>query len=238
MSFDNPKDPKATPETSFANTLKPPEKQLKTVEGTTLPTLTVKAPKQQPLGFAQYNPETLAKKDEKVTPKSLQQVQKENDANDMANTAYHAADTDPQAAMLLAQKAAQLHPEQYKDYENTLGRYAAVKAGNMPQAEKYSDAAIKTSSTVENLKWGVYTAQTPDKKLQYANKALSMSTSDDKELDDQAYIADLKSEQNKEIGYITGCLARLCELYEMAHMDDDTADAIRELTKAVKELKE
>jgi hypothetical protein len=30
----------------------------------------------------------------------------------------------------------------------------------------------------------------------------------------------------------------LCELYEMAHMDDDTADAIRELTKAVKELKE
>jgi hypothetical protein len=187
-----------------ANTLKPPEKQLKTAEGTTLPTLTVKAPKQQPLGFAQYNPETLAKKDEKVTPKSIQQVQKENDANDMANTAYHAADTDPQAAMLLAQKAAQLHPEQYKDYENTLGRYAAVKAGNMPQAEKYSDAAIKTSPTVENLKWGVYTAQTPDKKLQYANKALSMSTPDDKELDDQAYIADLKSEQLNKLGDVDG----------------------------------
>jgi len=51
-------------------------------------------------------------------------------------------------------------------------------------------------------------------------------------------MSDRMEEQTKEISYISGCMIRLCELYEMAHMDDDTSDAIRELTKAVKELKE
>jgi hypothetical protein len=50
-------------------------------------------------------------------------------------------------------------------------------------------------------------------------------------------ISDRMEEQIKEIGYISGCFTRMCELYEMANTDNDTAEAIRELTQAVKELK-